>query len=142
MGFNLDKLAAIAKPRSEDARIRAALRQKNNEWLRISQEIALCIHYYIRKEKMSQKCFADKLGVSEAYIGKLLKGRENLTLESICRIQQALGVELISISRPYEYSQIVTFQRIHETNNYVTSSTYAGIKSPVKEYDPLTGDAA
>ena len=38
----------------------------------------------------------------QAYIGKLLKGNENLTLETICRVQSAIGENLISIHRPYE----------------------------------------
>lgn len=64
--------------------------------------IALAIRYHLRKEGITQRAFADMLDVSPAYIGKLLKGNENLTLETICRVQSAIGENLISIHRPYE----------------------------------------
>lgn len=55
--------------------------------LSLSQEIALAIHYYIRKAGLTQKELAEDLNVSPAYVAKLLKGGENLTLETICKIQ-------------------------------------------------------
>ena len=60
---------------------------ENREWLSLSQEIALAIHYYIRKAGLTQKELAEDLNVSPAYVAKLLKGGENLTLETICKIQ-------------------------------------------------------
>lgn len=68
MGFNLDKLAAAAKPRSEKAKEMAKTRKENREWLRMSQDIALALHYYLRKKKMTQKELAEKMGVSPTYI--------------------------------------------------------------------------
>lgn len=58
----------------------------------MSQDIALSIHRHLRISGMTQKEFAEKMGVSPAYVGKLLKGQENLTLETIWKIQQLLGI--------------------------------------------------
>lgn len=101
MNFNIEKLDKIAKPRSEKATGRARLRKENREWLRLSQDIALAIHYYIRKSDMTQKDLAVEMNVSAAYIGKLLKGGENLTLETICKIQHVIGERIISVAKPY-----------------------------------------
>lgn len=100
MTANLDKLKAIAVDRNETAKARAQWRKENREWLRMSQNIALCLHHYLRTNKMSQKEFAEKMGVSPAYVGKLLKGSENLTLETICKIQKLMGEQLISFACP------------------------------------------
>lgn len=107
MDFNIEKLNTFAKPRSEKAIERARKRKENREWLRLSQDIALAIHYYIRKSGMTQKEFAKQMNVSAAYVGKLLKGGENLTLETICKIQNVIGEKIISVDRPY-VSYIVT----------------------------------
>ena len=101
MNFNIEKLDKIAKPRSEKAIERTRLRKENREWLRLSQDIALALHYYIRKSGMTQKDLAEEMNVSAAYIGKLLKGGENLTLETICKIQHVIGERIISVAKPY-----------------------------------------
>ena len=46
---------------------------------------------------MSQKKLADKMGVSPQYINKVVKGKENLTLETITKIEQILGIILINV---------------------------------------------
>jgi transcriptional regulator with XRE-family HTH domain len=36
--------------------------------------------------------------VSAQYINKIVKGKENLTLDTICKLEQALEIELITVS--------------------------------------------
>ena len=141
MGFNIDKLKEIAVPRSEAAKESARTRRENREYLRMSQDIALCIHYYLRKSNMTQKELADKLGVSPVYVGRLLKGGENLTLETICKLQNVLGQDLISVAKPYVATQIISLvplpaQRFSET---VRSDRYTETHTLNKNYTS-TGD--
>jgi transcriptional regulator with XRE-family HTH domain len=141
MGFNIDKLKEIAVPRSEAAKESARTRRENREYLRMSQDIALCIHYYLRKSNMTQKELADKLGVSPVYVGRLLKGGENLTLETICKLQNVLGQDLISVAKPYVATQIISLvplpaQRFSET---VRSDRYTETHTLNKNYSS-TGD--
>lgn len=141
MGFNIDKLKEIAVPRSEAAKESARTRRENREYLRMSQDIALCIHYYLRKSNMTQKELADKLGVSPVYVGRLLKGGENLTLETICKLQNVLGQDLISVVKPYVATQIISLvplpaQRFSET---VRSDRYTETHTLNKNYSS-TGD--
>ena len=143
MAFNVNKLAEMAKPRSEDAKKRAIDRKENREWLRMSQDIALCLHYYLRNAGMSQKELAEKMGVSAVYVNKLLKGGENLTLETICKIQKAIGEELISVARPYITKNIVTFtlqQKFSPTA--VNSEKYRGRQMKQNEYVQAVNNAA
>lgn len=109
MTFNTEKLASIAKPRSEKEIERARFRRENRNWLRMSQEIALCLHYYLRKAGLTQKELADKMGVSAVYVGKLLKGGENLTLETICKIQKAISKNIVTIAKPYVCNMVISF---------------------------------
>jgi plasmid maintenance system antidote protein VapI len=46
---------------------------------------------------MSQKDLATKTGVSPQQVSKLLKGNENLTLETIAKLEAALGVVLLTL---------------------------------------------
>jgi transcriptional regulator with XRE-family HTH domain len=47
------------------------------------------------KPGMTQKKLAEMLGVSPQYVSKILKGSENMTLETIAKLEDALGVNLI-----------------------------------------------
>lgn len=143
MAFNVNKLAEMAKPRSEDAKKRAIDRKENREWLRMSQDIALCLHYYLRNAGMSQKELAEKMGVSAVYVNKLLKGGENLTLETICKIQKAIGEELISVAKPYITKNIVTFTLPQKfSSSAVNSDKYRGKQMKQNEYVQAVNNAA
>lgn len=142
MAFNLDKLSAMAKSRSEEAKQITQKRKENREWLRMSQDIALSLHYYLRKMSMTQKELAEKMGVSPAYVGKLLKGQENLTLESICNIHKAISQDLVSVCRPYEYNGVFTISSVVEFKDTKKSDVYSSKQSVSTEYFPVSGDAA
>lgn len=135
MAFDMKKLAEIAKPRNEIAKEKARFRKENRAWLRMSQEIAMCLHYYLRNNGMTQKEMADKMGVSPVYVNKLLKGGENLTLETICKIQDVIGESIISIAKPYFTSMFVKFTTMPKfSNNTVHSDTYKNAFQTQNDY--------
>jgi transcriptional regulator with XRE-family HTH domain len=80
---------------------RAKWNQENRDWLDKSAKIAIKILREIRAQKekngMSQKKLAEILFVSPQYINKIVKGQENLSLETICKIEKVLGISLIEI---------------------------------------------
>lgn len=136
MGVKLSKLREIAKPRSEDAKNRARARKENRAYLRMSQEIALTLHYYLRTQEMSQSELARRLEVSPAYVGKLLKGNENLTLETISKLQMILGQELITVNHPYISCISISMEpKYTPSSNTVSSSTFIGRK--VKDHESI-----
>lgn len=70
---------------------------KNRAWLNISQKIALRILEELDNRKMTRVEFCLKTGFSQAYLSKLVKGGENLTIESITKIEYALQIKLIKV---------------------------------------------
>lgn len=142
MAFDLNKLAEVAKPRSEAAIERAVLRRQNRDWIRMSQDIALCLHYYLRNSGMTQKELADKMGVSAVYVGKLLKGGENLTLETICKIQEVIGEKLVAVLKPYVNTVTIRFYDSTKFAESVKSEKYYGKQMADSIYVSATGVVA
>ena len=82
----------------------ADYRIKNKKWLRYSSNIARRILAKIEDNKeINQKILAGQLNVTPQYISKVVQGHENLSLETIAKLSEALGVELISFPQ-YKYS--------------------------------------
>lgn len=76
----------------------ADYRFENKAWLQKTQAIALKILRSLRSQGMSQKDLAEKLNVSPQMVNQWVKGSENFTLETISKIENALGVELMNVS--------------------------------------------
>ena len=130
MALNRKKLNEIATCRSDRAIQLAQQRRANRDWLRMSQDIALSVYHYMQKTGITQRELAKKMDVSAAYVGKLLKGSENLTLETICKLQNAIGESLVSVSRPYSMYIITSITLSHTynaTRNTVCSDTFSDV---------------
>lgn len=70
-------------------------RLENRRWLRYSQLIALRVLERMSELGMTQKLLSEKMNCSQQYISILLKGGENLTLETIAKLEDALDMEII-----------------------------------------------
>ncbi len=90
---------------------KAKQREANSEWINKSVKIAIHILHEIEalksSQSMSQRVLAKRLGVSPQYVNKILKGQENLSLETICKIEKALNITLVQI--PYFKASHGTF---------------------------------
>ncbi|TVQ12797.1 MAG: XRE family transcriptional regulator [Bacteroidetes bacterium] len=82
----------------------ALYRQENESWLDISFAIAVKVLETLREKKITQKQLAEKMGLSPQYINKVVKGSENLTIETITRFEKALSVKLIAVPQ-YEFME-------------------------------------
>jgi transcriptional regulator with XRE-family HTH domain len=56
----------------------------------------------LRAKKISKTKLSESLGVSPQQMSKWLSGNENMTLSTICKIEEALGYELIQVTDPEE----------------------------------------
>ena len=74
----------------------ALWQEQNENWLSVSQDIAINVLNALENRNMSQKELADILQVTPQQISKIVKGRENLTIETICKLESALDIQLIS----------------------------------------------
>ncbi len=106
MAFNLNRLKEVAKQPSEKEREEERFRDENRDWLLKSALIALEIHRYLRLNGMTQSQLAEKLGISPAMVTKLLSGKENLSLKTICGIERVIQFELLKVPS-YEKSVFV-----------------------------------
>lgn len=73
----------------------ATWRRDNWHWLQHSYQIAIKMRAKMKEIGMTQKELANKLGCTQQYVSMLLKGNENLTLETIANIENALDITII-----------------------------------------------
>ena len=101
MSTALEKITKIASKESSNWLNEAKERQDRRTWSELSFKIAMRILREIRKQKeingMTQKKLTESMNVSPQYINKVIKGKENLTLETISKIEQVLGIALIEV---------------------------------------------
>jgi len=113
---------------------------KNSSWLDISFEIALSVLAKLSENKINkkgifnQKLLAEALGCSAQYVNKLLKGNENLTLDTICNLQNVLNINLIEVTK-YETVSSYSFEEVYSNNILSKSNTVALTES--KDYNTL-----
>lgn len=81
----------------------AKYRKKNEAWLDVSFAIAVKIMSKLKSNKQegifpkTQKELAEAMFCSPQYVNKLLKGTENLQLETIVKIEEILNIRLIEV---------------------------------------------
>mgnify|MGYP000035670675 CR=1 FL=1 len=76
-------------------RERAEWRMANKSWLRHSQRIAMIMLDRMEELGLTQKALADRMECSQQYISRVLKGTENLSIETISKIEAALQVDIL-----------------------------------------------
>lgn len=96
MKFNVDRLKEISRPMNQEERHEIESRNENREWLALSAKFALLVRRILREEGMTQKEMARRMGVSSVQVTKLLSGKENIGLQTIAKVEKALGRGLIS----------------------------------------------
>ena len=76
-------------------REKAEFRRANTSWLRYSQHVAMMMLDKMEEIGLNQRGLAERMGCSQQYVSKILKGRENLSIETICKIEDARQLELL-----------------------------------------------
>lgn len=71
--------------------------KKSRAWLRKSVDIALKVLDVLEARNMRQAELATKLEVSRQQVSKIVKGQENLTLETISKLEDVLGITLMVV---------------------------------------------
>lgn len=92
-----EKLESLVSEYQSGWREKAEWRVANIAWLKKSEEIAAKVLHELRKKGMTQKELAEQINVSAQYVSKLVKGHENLSLETIAKLEEALDVTLITV---------------------------------------------
>ena len=67
----------------------------NKSWLRYLQRIAMMMLDKMEELGLTQKALAERMGCSQQYISRVLNGTENLSIETISKIENALHLEIL-----------------------------------------------
>lgn len=76
---------------------KAEWRRANQVWLDKSAQIALKVLRTIRAKNITQLQLAELMSVSPQQVNKIVKGQENLTLETISKLETALNIALVEV---------------------------------------------
>ena len=93
---NKEKFLSLVSPANEKTQEDIRFRNENKAWLRESKTIAVKVLKALKEQGLSQKDLAEKMDVSPQYINKLVKGKENFTLETQVKLQQILDIPLLA----------------------------------------------
>jgi transcriptional regulator with XRE-family HTH domain len=91
-------LARLASDQPSEWKAKAQYRRENREWLRKSAAIAVRVLDALKLQHLSQKELAERMNISPQQISKIVKGQENLTLETISNLENALGIQILEES--------------------------------------------
>ena len=86
-----------SKWRAEEEKRRQA---KASGWLQYSRKIAIKVAVAMQRQNLSRQDVAERMGCSPQYVSRLLKGEENLSLETICKLEDALNIAILQ----YEFA--------------------------------------
>lgn len=76
----------------------AEWRRDNWSWLQYSQKIAIKILLRMKQTGLTQQALAERMNCTQQYVSKILKGNENLSLDTLSKLEEVLGMNLLSKS--------------------------------------------
>ena len=77
--------------------VKNIMENKREDWVCHSQAIAATMSDRMEELDMTQRVLAEKMNCTQQYVSKVLKGRENLSLETLCKIENALGIKILQV---------------------------------------------
>lgn len=113
---NLEKLNKILSGKKSTWETEAKWREENEAWLAQSFDIAIYILDTLRAKKMTQKELAEKMKVSPQFVNKIVKGQENLSLETISKLNRALGIKLKVVDKQASTEVEYDYEQAYETS--------------------------
>ena len=70
------------------------MEQEVKDWEKYSRQIVLAMSNRMAKLGMTQQMLAEKMNCTQQYVSKVLKGQKNMSLETLCKIESTLGIEI------------------------------------------------
>lgn len=93
---NKENFIALVSPETTNTVAKNRDRIKNRAMLRESQNIALKVLDKLEEIRWSQRKLAKEMGVTPQQITKIVKGQENLTLETQIKLQTILKIPILA----------------------------------------------
>lgn len=93
----LEKFEKLVSNEPSNFLLKLEYYRTNKKWLDKSAMVAVNVLEALKTKGLSQKDLAQKMNVSAQQVNKILKGQQNLTFETISKLETALEISLIEI---------------------------------------------
>lgn len=113
-----EKFKSLVSPERTNTIERNRERIKNRARLRESQDIAIKVLDKLDVLGWSQKKLAEKMNVTPQQISKIVKGKENLTLESQIKLQETLDIPVLASYYEKKFIGLTSSVFIKDTEEY------------------------
>ncbi len=114
----------------------AQWRRDNEYWLKYSRYITVQVLRAMEEQSVTQVELAKRMGCTQQYVSNLLKGSSNMTLETIARLEKALGMDILQSSLSYVSGYGVTDG---SSRHYLNDSGGAELGGNIKTSDCVSG---
>jgi transcriptional regulator with XRE-family HTH domain len=137
MKSNKEKFQALVATEKTDTVARNKERIKNRARLRESQAIALKVLTQLDELGWSQRRLAQEMDVSPQQITKIVKGTENLTLETQVKLQEILDIPIFATYYEKKAEELIEAIKMEHKSKYTVpkaNDVVENISLPKKEY--------
>jgi transcriptional regulator with XRE-family HTH domain len=143
---NKEKFIALVSPETTNTVAKNRDRIKNRAMLRESQNIALKVLEKLEEIRWSQRKLAKEMGVTPQQITKIVKGQENLTLETQIKLQSILKIPILASFYENIEEKSVSEVAITATERYFAPKTRVNLADKIllakkefkMEYNPIS----
>lgn len=143
---NKEKFIALVSPETTNTVAKNRDRIKNRAMLRESQNIALKVLDKLEEIRWSQRKLAKEMGVTPQQITKIVKGQENLTLETQIKLQSILKIPILASYYENIEEKSVSEVAITATERYIAPKTRVNLADKIllakkefkMEYNPIS----
>lgn len=115
MNFDIDRLHSIAVPATAEQSRRADSRREKRKLRRAASSIALKLDRAMEKRNMSADKLAETLSLPVGEVNRLLSGKENIDLQTMVDLEEALDVTIIDRSvspwSPWRKEQVAKWKK-------------------------------
>ena len=70
------------------------MEQEVKDWEKYSRQIVLAMSKRMAEIGMTKQMLAEKMNCTQQYVSKVLKGQKNMALDTLCKIESTLGIEI------------------------------------------------
>jgi transcriptional regulator with XRE-family HTH domain len=127
---NKERFLSMASGQGSDTMDRLKWRSDNREWLNHSRKIALMVLEALKEQRLSQKQLAEKMNVSPQMVNKWVKGSENLTIETISKLERALGIAILNLPKSVQVLDLVVTTIVTSQNYSTRNRRETNVKFP------------
>lgn len=128
----LDKFEKLVSNTPSNFLSKLAYYKANKKWIDQSSKIAISVLEALREKGLSQKDLAKKMNVSAQQVNKIIKGQQNLTFETVGKIEDALEIPLMEIIEFKSANEIKTKEAIVQAMQETISDKIAIEKTETK----------